>query len=691
MELLQVGSEKKHRVVIMPFAVEALGFASFSGSPWTDCRLYFGFASGDTSPAIAVSNDRGLTWSNPVDVGATFGINNVVFPAVVAGDDDRAAFAFYGTPTAGSLQAPRFQGVWHLYVAHTYDGGATWTTVDVTPNDPMQRGCIWLGGGSNICRNMLDFMGADVDKRGRVLVGYNDGCAGAECSQARPGAVGNSYTSFSAIARQTGGKSLFVAQDGLFPDAPTAPGAPYLTALRNGITQLQWSVSNDGGAAVNSFTIERATAAAGPFTAIATVPGTQLRYIDTAANPADPVYFYRVSAANVVGASCGSNQVPAPFVGSSASAEGYRIALDPTGDHKDAPSDPDLDVQSLSISEPATGPNAGKLVFNMKLAGPPTGNEKKWRIIWNSPNAIDKTRNPPVDVGQFYVGLFTDSTGQVRYDYGTVQTAVVGFVLGVPQTRPAGTPDAGSFTPAGLVTIVVSRDKIGDVKIGDLMGRFSVRTYRTPESNFVRSTDAIDTTGNAAANDFTANALTYQVAGPIPGLDSVVSRKMHGTISPPFDIDMPLAGTPGVEMRNNGSNSHQIVFRFAQPVTFSTASVTPASGKTATVSSTSDPATASSEVIVNLSDVTNIQTLTVSLQGVTGLGATPINIGVPVAFLMGDVNQTRTVDGNDVSAVQGKTRQLANGATFKADINYSGRIDGNDVSLTQAKTRTALP
>ena len=187
-------------------------------------RVYLGYADGDNRAVIATSADRGLTWSQPFDVGAVFGVNNVVFPAVVAGDDNRAAFAFYGTPTAGGLQGARFRGVWHLYVAHTYDGGATWTTVDATPNDPMQRGCIWLGGGANVCRNMLDFMGIDVDKRGRVLVGYNDGCAGGECSQATPEAVGNSYTALAAIARQTAGKSLFAADDALFPDAPTVPG-----------------------------------------------------------------------------------------------------------------------------------------------------------------------------------------------------------------------------------------------------------------------------------------------------------------------------------------------------------------------------------------------------------------------------------------------------------------------------------
>jgi len=74
---------------------------------------------------------------------------------VIAGDDTRAAFAFLGTPTAGDDQSASFTGVWHLYVATTYDRGATWTTVDATPTDPVQRGCIWLGGGSNDCRNLL--------------------------------------------------------------------------------------------------------------------------------------------------------------------------------------------------------------------------------------------------------------------------------------------------------------------------------------------------------------------------------------------------------------------------------------------------------------------------------------------------------------------------------------------------------
>ena len=127
-----------------------------------------------------------------------------------AGSANRAAVAFLGTPATGGLQGNSFRGVWHLYVATTYDGGASWTTVDATPNDPMQRGCIWQGGGANLCRNLLDFNDAVIDREGRLLIGYADGCSGAECAQANNSAVGNSYTALAAIARQSGGKRMLL-------------------------------------------------------------------------------------------------------------------------------------------------------------------------------------------------------------------------------------------------------------------------------------------------------------------------------------------------------------------------------------------------------------------------------------------------------------------------------------------------
>ena len=178
-----------------------------------DNTVYLGWHGGNGHPMVAVSHDHGATWTNITDVGTALGIQNIAFPAIVAGDGSRAALAFLGTPTGGNAQdTANFTGIWHLYLAHTYDGGVTWTLVDATPTDPVQRGSICLGGttcGND--RNLLDFIDATVDKQGRVLVGYADGCVSA-CVNAGP----NSFTAVGAIARQSTGKGLFAAFDGTF-------------------------------------------------------------------------------------------------------------------------------------------------------------------------------------------------------------------------------------------------------------------------------------------------------------------------------------------------------------------------------------------------------------------------------------------------------------------------------------------
>lgn len=171
--------------------------------------LYFAAESGGHA-VVSTSEDGGLTWTDPFDVGAAFGIRNTVFPAMVAGDAGRAAVAFIGTPTTGDMQAPPFDGEWHLYVSTTLDGGATWTTQDLTPSDPVQRGCIWLQGGDVPCRNLLDFMGMTIDAEGRVLVGYADGCISAAC-RAPDGVASMSRASRGTIARQVSGSRLFAA------------------------------------------------------------------------------------------------------------------------------------------------------------------------------------------------------------------------------------------------------------------------------------------------------------------------------------------------------------------------------------------------------------------------------------------------------------------------------------------------
>ncbi len=272
----------------------------------TDGTLYFGYQANDGHPHIAVSTDKGATWNYDTDVGANVvnggPIVNTVFPAVVAGDPNRAAFAFFGSETPGtnfhcnaaggeSCPGGDFQGVWYLYVATTLDGGKTWTTQNITPGDPIQRGGI-CDSSSATCRNLLDFFDATIDKEGRVLIGYDDGCVSASCINGG----NNDFTAKAAIARQAGGKRMFAAFD---PVEPAIPGAPNVTgALNNPTTAtLTWQAPDNSGSPITGYRIYRKDGT-GTYSLVATVTTTS--YVDSTFAAGDS---YRVTAVNAQGES----------------------------------------------------------------------------------------------------------------------------------------------------------------------------------------------------------------------------------------------------------------------------------------------------------------------------------------------------------------------------------------------------
>jgi hypothetical protein len=188
-------------------------------------RVYFGYTDGNGHPKIAVSDDNGQSWNYNQDVGVPFGIQNTAFPEVVAGDNDRAAFFFLGTPSAGPGTADDsstvFNGVWHGYIATTIDGGKNWKTVDVTPNDPVQLGVICTYGTTcpSGTRNLLDFNDISLDKYGRVYAVYTDGCVSQACittgnnSTAPHTKAQNDGATKQTVIRQATGISLFSQYD----------------------------------------------------------------------------------------------------------------------------------------------------------------------------------------------------------------------------------------------------------------------------------------------------------------------------------------------------------------------------------------------------------------------------------------------------------------------------------------------
>lgn len=176
--------------------------------------VYAAWTDVDKHVHVALSTDHGATWSPQHDVSP--GLTGTVFSTVTAGDDDRAAVAFVGTADAGQPGSANFTGAWNLYVAYTLDGGSTWTTVKASP-DPVERGGICTSG--TLCtqgRNLLDFITAMTDAKGRVLVAYADGCPGG-CP-----ATSSSSAALLTIARQTCGPSLYAA----LGDVEGAAGCP---------------------------------------------------------------------------------------------------------------------------------------------------------------------------------------------------------------------------------------------------------------------------------------------------------------------------------------------------------------------------------------------------------------------------------------------------------------------------------
>lgn len=262
--------------------------------------LYYCYVNGDGHPRVRVGSklaDGSLKWATDTDLGSDHGIINATFPEAIGGDPGRASCGFLGTNAAGSNYESRdFPGVWYLYIATTLDGGLSWTTVNATPNDPVQGvGGIWQQGGSgdtNNNRNLLDFNEVTLDEKGRVLFGYNDGCVGA-CNGDPSGSP--TYVASMRVVRQTGGKTLRAAFDNAL-GAASAPGAACLSAAdANANVSLNWKRPDHGGSEL-LFNIEQVFNN-GTFARVAQTSNTTF----TVPAKSLATSAFRVSSANTIG------------------------------------------------------------------------------------------------------------------------------------------------------------------------------------------------------------------------------------------------------------------------------------------------------------------------------------------------------------------------------------------------------
>ncbi len=527
----------------------------------SDGTLYMGWADGDRHPFVAVSHDQGRTWTNIHNVGTTsvglpYDIQNVAFPAMVAGDGDRATLAFLGTSTPGNGGGddPTFPAEWHLYIAHTYDGGRSWVTVDATPNDPVQRGTICQGGiGCSYTRNLLDFNDATLDAEGRVLVSYADGCTGS-CVRG----LKNGFDELATIARQRSGKSLYAAYDGQTQTGP--PATPLAQGTRDGRTvRLTWSTPDDHGSPITAYRVYRRPAG-GSWTRLGQHYPTTHSYTDNYATEGT-TWHYRVTAVNARGESpaCTDVAPTAPEPVSNADETcvppGKQVATDAGNDAPTAA----LEIESLSIAEPSTD-GSPQLVFTLKVKDLQTivpGNS--WMILWNRPL-------PDATHDRNYVVMRATGFGTADFFYGRLSSSAVGAQ--VPnQATDLGPADAGAFSTDGTITLAVSVDKVDGVVAGQDLKALEVRAFAANVSGM--------TSGQQTAADYLTVG-TYTLAGtavcanrsPRAGDDSAAVRRNGFTPISVLANDTDPDGDPLTIVKLGAASNGKVVAKKSGDVTY---------------------------------------------------------------------------------------------------------------------------
>jgi subtilisin family serine protease len=183
-------------------------------------------------------------------------------------------------------------------------------------------------------------------------------------------------------------------------------------------------------------------------------------------------------------------------------------------------------------------------------------------------------------------------------------------------------------------------------------------------------------------NTFGFGRLDVKAAVDQLAIVSAVSRKLHpgaGT----FDVPLPLTGEPGVECRNGGA--YTMVFTLNNPIVSGTASVTEGTGTAGT------PTFSGNTMTVDLTGVTDVQKVTVTLSGVTGTSSQVMaNTPVSMNVLVGDMNASKSVGASDIAGVKVQVGPV-NASNFRADVAVSGAINATDVALVKSRSGFSLP
>ena len=299
--------------------------------------------------------------------------------------------------------------------------------------------------------------------------------------------------------------------------------------------------------------------------------------------------------------------------------------------------------------------------------------------------------------GSFGAGSFdgylvkTDGAGNLQWSRAYGGSGVEFGTVGV-EANDGGYVLSGltrSFSAAGDLYLVKTdangnsgcHDVPAATAVGVLSPRVTPLNFTVTDGGIAMA-DAATQVGNGPTETM-ENTLCASV--PLP---YVTSRKSHGSAGT-FDVDLALDGS-GIECRSGGVNDeYTIVFTFANTLTsVGGASITSGSGSVSSRAIGSDLR----QYIVNLTGVTNAQTVTVSLTSVSDSAGSFSNIiSNSMRVLVGDTSADGSVNSADIAQTKSQSGQLVTGSNFREDVTTDGNLNSGDIGLVKSKSGTALP
>jgi uncharacterized repeat protein (TIGR03803 family) len=304
------------------------------------------------------------------------------------------------------------------------------------------------------------------------------------------------------------------------------------------------------------------------------------------------------------------------------------------------------------------------------------------------------------------------------YPYGTLIQATDGNFYGTTLLDGSGMftllhsfnglegskPEAGVFqasdgylygtTPEGGPAYTGTVPGNGTVFKMNLSGNFNVihnftgLDGSTPIAGVMQASDGNLYGATATGGTFNLGVIFRINTAPPVQLLRAVSRKTHGDAGT-FDVDL-TTGTGAIECRSGGgANAYKLVFRFPNNLTgVGSASV---SGVGSVSSSTIDSSDAH-QYLVDLTGVTNAQTITVSLTNVgDSAGGFSSTVSASMKVLVGDTNGDGSVNSSDIAQTKSQSGIAVTSSNFREDLTTDGFINSGDIALTKSKSGTAFP